>query len=192
MTKTVKDIINDILDKEGGFVDTPKDNGHKYRKSKGDKWDSYCTNFGVTQYNLSEWLGRQATIEEVRNMDKATAFEIFELNFLIKPRINTLQELIQPIMADSSVNHGPSRPIKWMQEIINMAGFGPVDVDGVVGPKSRTACEKAVKAMGPFFVNALVERRIQFFDAIITRDPTQKVFEKGWKRRAESFRMETK
>jgi lysozyme family protein len=126
---------------------------------------------GVTQYTLSDWLGRQASVEEVRSLSHDTAFEIYETKYFSTPRLNTLPALIQPFMTDAAVNHGASRPIRWMQQVVNMAGFGPVDMDGVIGPQSRKATERAVGEMGAFFVNALVELRIQFFEGLAERDP---------------------
>lgn len=93
-------------------------------------------------------------------------------------------------MTDSAVHHGPRQAIKFMQDVVNLTSFGPISSDGVIGPQSRAAVETAVINMGGYFLNALVERRIQFFDALIARDPSQKRFEKGWKSRANSFRVE--
>ena len=36
-------------------------------------------------------------------------------------------------------------------------------------------------------INKLVARRIKLYEGIVSRDPTQSVFLKGWKRRAREF-----
>jgi lysozyme family protein len=69
---TPEEMIDDILRKEGAFVNDPVDRGGP-------------TNFGITQNVYSKWLGRMATVAQTRNMDEATAREIYELKSSIAP-----------------------------------------------------------------------------------------------------------
>ena len=57
-----------VLQFEGGFVNNPKDPGGP-------------TNLGVTQATLSNFLGRQATIAEVRALTPAKVAPIYRLKF---------------------------------------------------------------------------------------------------------------
>jgi lysozyme family protein len=52
---TADTLIDDILRREGGYVDHPNDRGS-------------CTNHGITSVTLGEWrqLGRRATCDEVK------------------------------------------------------------------------------------------------------------------------------
>lgn len=175
--KTVDGLIDDILRREGGFVNHPADRGGP-------------TKFGVTQKTLSAWLGRAATVDDVRGLDEAAAREIYERNYYRAPRLDTLPEPIQPFVFDCSINHGPRRALMFVQGVVNEAGFGPVDVDGTLGPQTRQAAETAAAEMGPYFLNALVEERKAFYARLIAGDSSQAVFERGWMARAEEFRME--
>lgn len=59
-----------------------------------------------------------------------------------------------------------------------------VVADGVVGPKTLAA----LNARDPHaFFNLLKNRREQHFNSIVKKDPTQKKFIKGWRRRLNSI-----
>ena len=171
----VEELIEEVLRKEGGYSNHPSDRGGP-------------TKFGITQQTLSTWLGRSVGADEVRALDVETAREIYERNYYAAPRIDTLPEEIQPIVFDCAVNHGPRRAITFVQKVLNEAGFGPVDVDGTIGPQTREAAEEAQQAMGGFFCNAIVEERLAFYDRLAF-DRTQAPFLRGWRLRAESFRV---
>jgi lysozyme family protein len=174
---TPEEMIDDILRKEGAFVNDPVDRGGP-------------TNFGITQNVYSKWLGRMATVAQTRNMDEATAREIYELNYYRAPRIDTLPESIQSQILDCAVNHGPKRAIKFVQQICNQAEFGPIAEDGVIGPKTRAVIARAEAEMGPFLTNAIADERLNFYRRIIANDPSQQRFWNGWQQRADSFKVE--
>lgn len=175
---TLDELLGGLLRREGGFVDHPSDRGGP-------------TKYGITQRTLSAWLGRPASVEEVRALDEATAREIYVSRYLAGPRIDTLPEPIVPLVFDCAVNHGPRTAVRFVQRVVNEAGFGPCDVDGVLGPDTRRRADTAQAEMGGFFCNAVVEERLAFYDAIVARDPSQAVFLKGWRARAEDFRVAT-
>jgi len=170
------DPIDVVLQAEGGYSNDPVDRGG-------------ATNFGVTQHTYSTYLGRPATIQDVKDMTVETAREIYERMYLTGPRIDTIPQPLQTLVLDMSVNHGPRNAIKMLQRVTNAAGFGPISVDGVLGPMTRASVLKGVAGMGNAFQNALVEERLHFYASIIARHPEQKKYEHGWTNRAESFRL---
>jgi lysozyme family protein len=174
----VSDIIDMIIRNEGGFVNHPNDRGGP-------------TNMGITQHTLEKYLNRPVTITEMRNLEYETAYEIYERDYITGPRIDTLPLSVQPIVADSSVLYGPKRAIKFLQNIVNAAGFSLITVDGVLGPNTRKHVTLAYNEMGPFFINAYVEERIMFCERIVANNPSQSVFLKGWINRANKFRVTT-
>ncbi|HLO78113.1 MAG TPA: glycosyl hydrolase 108 family protein, partial [Magnetospirillum sp.] len=109
-------MLNDILAREGGFVNNPADHGG-------------ATNYGITQATLSAWLGRSATIDDVRNLGADTAKAIYRRTYFIGPHLDQLPELIQPVMLDAAVNSGPGQAVKWLQTVLNANGHGPLAVD---------------------------------------------------------------
>lgn len=174
---SVQSIIEEIIRREGGYVNHPNDRGGP-------------TKYGITQKTLSRYLGHQVSIEDVKNMTKETAYEIYERDYYKGPRLDTLPEEIRPVVTDASVLYGPKRAIMFLQNIVNEAGFGPISVDGVLGPMTRSKVLEAVEAMGPWFINAYVEERIMFCERIVANNPSQSVFLKGWTNRANEFRVE--
>ena len=177
MLQTVDEIIEVILRHEGGYVDHKNDRGG-------------ATNWGITIGTYSGWLGREATKDEVRNMDRETAITIYKQNYYYGPGINHIPHPVQAQVFDIGVNSGPKRGIKMVQRVVNLAGFGPIGADGVIGPQSVRAITEAQDKMGNYFNNALVEERLKFYNGIVERNPSQKVFIRGWTKRANSFNLQ--
>ncbi len=173
---SVKHIITEIIRREGGFVNHKNDRGGP-------------TNFGVTQRTLSRYLQREASIEDVKNMTRETAYEIYERDYYKAPRIDTIPENLHAIVTDASVLYGPKRAIIFLQNIVNEAGFGPISTDGILGPNTRAKVLEAYTKMGNWFINAYVEERIMFCERIVANNPSQSVFLKGWTNRANEFKV---
>lgn len=171
----VAQMIDDILRREGGFVNHPADRGGP-------------TNFGVTLATLGDWRGTKVTLADVQKLKKEEARTIFGTLYYSRPHINALPELLQPIVFDMSINHGPATAIKLLQEVLNNSG-APCDVDGGIGDETVASAKKAAKALGDALVNRIVARRIELFQAIVDGDASQKVFLAGWLNRAREFQV---
>ena len=176
MQHKVKEIISDIIKREGGYVDHPNDRGGP-------------TKYGITMKTLSSYLKRKVTADEVRGLSYELAFEILYKEYCEGPRIHTLPDDIQPVVTDACVLYGPKRAIIFLQNIVSEAGFGLIAKDGILGPDTRGRVETAYEKMGPYFINAYVEERIMFFERIVANNPSQSVFIKGWTNRANEFRV---
>jgi lysozyme family protein len=166
-------IISDIIKKEGGFVNLKQDRGG-------------ATKWGVTQSTLTDWLGREATIEDVKNLSQDDAFEIFYRLYYQGPHIDTLPEAIQPIITDMAVNHGPKKAIKLLQEVISACGI-VIGIDGICGTGTAKAAHKLWGVIGSDMINKLVMRRLAFYESIVKNDASQRIFLAGWRNRANSF-----
>ena len=174
MPVNVDRLIKNVLQREGGFVNHPVDRGGP-------------TNFGITQKTLSQYLGRAATVHEVRELSRDVAEDIYRKDYYVAPGIDTLPERIQPFVFDAAANHGPRRAIRFVQQVCNAAGFGALDVDGICGPNTRRVAAEADRVMGDWFLAALVEERRNFYHTIVRADPSQKVFLDGWLNRIAEF-----
>lgn len=169
------DPITDVIKMEGGFVNLPEDKGGP-------------TNLGITQKSLSEYLGRPASVEDVRRLSEATAREIYERKYYSGPRIDLLPEPPRNLVFDMSVNHGPKRAIKILQKALNQVYHQHLSIDGVLGPTTRGVLTEALATLGAAAVqNEIVNVRIAYYDYIVRKDPSQKKFYRGWVRRAKSF-----
>ena len=170
----IETMIDEVLTKEGGFVNHPADRGGP-------------TNYGITQKTLSRYLETAVSVDMVAALDVNTAREIYALNYYHAPRINLLPEKIQHFAFDCAVNHGPRRAIKFIQEVCNDFGYGPLTVDGLMGPKTKVQARACLEEHGDWMIVALVEERQMFYVEIVENDNSQLAFLTGWLNRARSF-----
>ncbi len=155
-------IIDKIIDVEGGYVNDPSDSGGE-------------TNFGITvaRARASGYLGT------MREMPRQTAFDIYAAKYWDAVRAGNLLALSQAVadeVVDTSVNMGPGRAGKFLQRALNVLNSGgslyrDLVVDGKVGNATinslrayldRRDEETLVKALnclqGAFYIT-LAERR---------------------------------
>ncbi len=141
-------LIEQILDREGGYVNHPADKGGP-------------TNFGITQATLAEWRGHPVTADDVKRMARTEAEKIYEAKYVAPfARFSGNPSLLE-LCVDSAVQHGVSRVQGWLREI---PSTDPV-------PNYR----------------GLLQRRIKFYGEIITANPSQAAFAKGWMARVAEF-----
>jgi lysozyme family protein len=176
MARSVEQLIDDVLRREGGFVDHPADRGGP-------------TRHGITQATLSRHLGRSATVAEMRHLSQDVARDIYRRDYFEQPRIALLPARIQPVLFDAAVNHGPARALRFLQRVCNDAGFGPLDEDGIAGAATRAAAVAADQVMGDWLAAALAEERRDFYHQIVASDASQKVFLAGWLNRLAEFEI---
>jgi lysozyme family protein len=176
---TVDQMIEDIIRREGGYNDQENDKGG-------------ATNQGISlRYAKGVGLDLDGDgdtdKDDIQMVTPEVAAGLYKKDFFIYPKIDRLPEEIQPLLFDSAVNHGPPRAIMLLQKVLNLAGFGPMGVDGVIGPKTRAVAEKAQNEMGNFLNNAIVDERINFYKRIVANDPSQQKWFRGWMNRANEF-----
>lgn len=172
--KSVNQMIDDILQREGGFVNHPNDRGGP-------------TNFGITMRTLAAWRSpAPVDIPDVRSLKADEAMDIYSTNYYIRPKIDKLPTSIQPVMFDMSINHGPASAVKLLQNFLKDNG-GDCSVDGGIGDETIKCAQEADKTMGKALINGLVARRVALFKQIVARDESQRVFLAGWLNRANEF-----
>jgi len=158
----IQDIITSILRREGGNVDDPLDNGGE-------------THFGITipfagTYGI-QW---PPTLQEARDGYRRM---LAETHLEDIPDAATLA-----LVADSAVNHGEGRAIKWLQTALMIL---PKEVDGDIGSHTMMAMNHILD--WPRVYNDILTQRIKFYGAIVHNDPTQSRFIQGWLARACEF-----
>lgn len=176
MNPAIEDMIEDVIQKEGGYVDDPLDRGG-------------ATKYGITQKTLSAYLCKQASKSDVQNLCLDTAKDIYEKRYFFGPGIYKLPPTIQSFVFDCAVNHGPTRAIKFVQHVCVEAECLPtITIDGLCGPNTQRAAQWALKAMGNLFLDALMEERRNFYLSIVAKHPEQQRFLNGWLNRVDSFK----
>lgn len=73
---------------------------------------------------------------------------------------------------------------KWAQKVCNVQGRSNLTIDGIIGFQTLSALNEITdeEFLIPFY-----EMQVQYYDAIIKKDPTQDKFRKGWYARAKDF-----
>lgn len=181
---TVEEITEEILRKEGGFVNDPDDPGG-------------ATNYGVTIHTMRRLKldltgDGLVSVADVKRLTRDQAADIFERDYYEKPRINKLPKELQPAVYDMNVNAG-SNSIRILQRVLTKLGFKTV-ADGVIGPKTISTTQKAFNALGFDLVDAYGTGRINYYFAIANRRPASRKYVRtraggkaGWIKRAEFF-----
>ena len=108
------DCLPIILQSEGGFVDDPQDPGG-------------ATNLGVTLKTLSGWLGRAATVAEVRALTPADVAPIYRANYWNVVHGDDCPRGVDLMAFDEAVNQGPGRAIRSLQAAVATPPTGVFD-----------------------------------------------------------------
>lgn len=178
MRNRIKNIIKDIIDREGGYVNHPNDRGGP-------------TKYGITLATFESWLGRQCSADDVKAISKETAAEIYMSDYFFKPGIHKLPVQLHDFMLDASVHHGPHNAVKKvLQETMLRNGTNTGGIDGIIGPKTIAATIKSMDYHGSQFIAQLIKTRIDYVERIAERDKSQHVFLAGWKNRIEALMPE--
>lgn len=161
---TVDEMVRDVLRREGGYVNHPRDRGGP-------------TNYGITQKTLDA-LGIKKSVSELAEYE---AHGIYTAEYYLKPKIHLLPDEFQPIAFDMAVNHGPRKSIRMIQECVNNKLLDNLlEVDGIMGPKTADACKF-------ISVNDVALLRIKTYAEIVHLNPSQSAFIVGWINRASEF-----
>ena len=161
-------IVAELLEAEGwpAFTDDPRDKGG-------------ATKGGITLATLSEWLGRAATVAELRDLPQATAEAIYSKRFITGPGFDGIaDELLRWQVVDCGVLSGPRRAVEWLQFAAD------VKVDGQLGPKTLAAVNGGkAHRIGL----RLACSRARFMARVVERDHDQAKWVAGWIARALRF-----
>ena len=150
------DIIEKVLEHEGGIVDDPKDAGG-------------LTNMGISQ--------RAYPDEDIRGLTVERAKELYKRDYWDRYRTGDLPDRLRHIYVDMCINMGGGRAIKILQEACNSKNATKIDVDGGIGP----ATIKAASNVEPFRLRAY---RVMFYAELVMKKPEQERFWVGWFKRS--------
>jgi len=142
---------------EGGYVDHPKDPGG-------------ATNMGITFDVLQRWRGKTITKQDVRNLTKAEAAEIYDKRYWRPLNGEKLRLGDDLAVLDFGINSGIARSAKYSQAI---AG---VTQDGKIGPVTLAAIERIPSRD---FIKKLCAKRLGFVQGL----KIWETFGRGWSRR---------
>lgn len=182
--KSVTDIANEIVAREGGFVNDPADPGG-------------ATNHGVTLATLRR-LGVDVTGDgsidttDVKALSEARAAQIFVDFYFRRPGLQNLPDCVQASVFDMYVNAGQNA-VKILQRLLGELGQD-VTEDGQIGPRTCAAAHAAAAPDPDLFADAYGIARRNYYYALADARPQSRRFARrrdggkgGWILRAEEF-----
>ena len=182
--KSVRQIAEDIVAREGGFVNDPDDPGG-------------ATNFGVTlgtMRALRRDIDHDGDVDtsDVRGLTRSQAVEIFIRHYFERPGIGQLPTEVQPALFDMYVNAG-ANAVKVLQRMLSRKGFACTP-DGDIGPQTIAAAHRlATSAPGALGILYGIARRDYYYALGDARPASRKYARRrdggkgGWIIRAEAF-----
>lgn len=171
-------ILEKTLREEGGWSNDGDDLGG-------------ATMLGITHDTLAAYRGHPVTDDDVHNLTRDEAIQIYRSLFYEGPKINLLPDVLQGPVFDWGVNAGPGRAIKGLQQLVDDADVVPdIAIDGGIGAFTLKAVRATLDALGDqTMVNAYQDERQKFYDGIVARKPSQAKFIQGWTNRTNRFRI---
>jgi lysozyme family protein len=125
-------LIEDLIDREGGYVDHPADRG------------------GPTRYGITEAVARANGYHgAIRDLSRGAAEAIYRRLYWQRPGFDRVAERAPRIAAelfDTGVNMGPKVAVGFVQRALNALNRGARDyadiiVDGRIGPATLAALD---------------------------------------------------
>jgi len=152
-----------ILQREGGFVNDPRDNGG-------------MTNLGVTWRTWQDWTGKPATEAVMRALTPAKVAPLYKARYWDAVRGDDLPGPVALCLFDFGITSSPARAAKLLQGIV-----GTVK-DGQIGPATIIATRNFVAVHGVAeLVRQFTEARREYYRALDDFPH----FGKGWLRRCD-------
>ena len=182
--QTVRQIAEQIVAREGGFVNDPDDPGG-------------ATNFGVTIHTMRR-LGLdldgdgQVDVADVRALTREQATDIFIEHYFRRPRIAEVPDALQASLFDMYVNAG-ANAVTILQNLLIEMGY-KIAADGVLGPQTLAALHDAAAPDPQHLADAYAIARRNYYFRLADRRAASRKYARtraggkgGWIKRAEEF-----
>lgn len=156
MLKTFDEIIEKVLEHEGGYIDDSTDRG------------------GETKYGISK---RAYPDEDIKGLTVERAKELYKRDYWDRFRVSELPSRIRHIYVDMCINMGGRRATKILQEACNSKNSYKIDVDGGIG-------KNTIKASSNLEEFRLRAYRVMFYAELVMKKPDQEKFWVGWFKRS--------
>ena len=153
--KNFNEIIEKVLEHEGGYVNDPKDLGGE-------------TKYGITKRFYPDIDIKNLTIEQAK--------EIYKKDYWDRNKVESLPQNLWHIYFDMCVNMGKRTAVKVLQRAAVNKGKN-IEVDGGLGPMT-------IGALKGVELDRVRAFRVKYYVDLITAKPAQEKFYLGWFRRA--------
>jgi lysozyme family protein len=163
---SIDKIIDDIIQREGGFVDNPADRGGP-------------TKYGITQATLAEARGRSVTRDDIAALTVGEARAIYRRKYVDEPGFASIPDPLLGLVVDTAVHSGVKAAVLMLQKALGVA-----PVDGILGPATKAAMQRAGTDL---LYRRFLAERIRYLGEVIRSRPANAVFAAGWMNRVADF-----
>lgn len=171
----IDDLIDAVIDREGGFTDHPADRGG-------------ATRWGVTEATARAdgWQG------DMRDYPRDAAAAIYRRLYWLRPGLDRVGERAPAVAAelfDTGVNMGPAVAVGFLQRALNALNRGATDypdlaADGRVGPATLRALDAFLLTRSihgeEVLLKAIEALQGERYVALAERRPANEAFLYGW------------
>ena len=171
----IDDLINGVIDREGGYVHHPADRG------------------GATRWGITEAVARaNGYAGDMRHFAREAAAVIYRRIYWQRPRIDDVAQRAPSIAAelfDTGVNMGPAVAVAFLQRALNALNRGARDypdilLDGRIGPQTLGALDGFLATRGAagetVLLKALEALQGERYVSLAERRPATEAFLYGW------------
>lgn len=171
----IDDLINGVIDREGGYVHHPADRG------------------GATRWGITEAVARaNGYAGDMRHFAREAATVIYRRIYWQRPRIDDVAQRAPSIAAelfDTGVNMGPAVAVAFLQRALNALNRGARDypdilLDGRIGPQTLGALDGFLATRGAagetVLLKALEALQGERYVSLAERRPANEAFLYGW------------
>ena len=151
---TVDQMIEDIIRREGGYVNHPADRGGP-------------TNWGITRATLSKWMGRSATVKDVQDLSRETVALIYKKLYFDDAGIDAAPDALQAQLFDINVNGGLAPVVERVGPLDELVQKHGGRVANIVLAASRMEYYRRVVANRPSqgaFFKGWINRAMEFVE----------------------------
>ena len=172
----VDDLIDALIDREGGYADNPADKG------------------GPTCFGITEAVARaHGYAGSMRSMPREEAVAIYRRLYWQRPRLDEIasrSERIAAELLDTGVNMGPPVAITFLQRALtalnrNAKDYPDLTPDGRVGPATLAALDTFLRVRGKGSGETVLLRALEALQGerylrLAERRPANEAFLYGW------------
>ena len=172
----VEDLIDALIDREGGYVNHPADRGGP-------------TNFGITEA-VARAHGYSGAM---RNLPRSEAVAIYKRLYWLRPRFDEVAKRSEGVAAelfDSGVNMGPAVAATFLQRALSALNrdrqdYADLVPDGRIGTATLAALDKFLELRGrkkgeTVLLKALDALQGERYIRLAERRPANEAFLYGW------------
>jgi len=172
---TIDELIDAVIDREGGFSDHPADTG------------------GPTRWGVTQRVARDNGFAgNMRDFPRTQAVAIYRRAYWLRPAYDRVAERGPSLAAelfDTAVNMGPATATGFLQRALNALNRGATDypdivADGRVGPQTLAALDGFLRHRGrageAVLLKAIEALQGERYLHLAERRPANEAFLYGW------------